>query len=102
MANNKLQAIVSSMAQGDKKTILYGLRHSGALIRINGIVFACVHKYADTNIVAQLIRLTKDNDTVMGYSVSQFAIAALDVLDIEKYDGKDEQIIDLINSNFVF
>lgn len=46
--------------------------------------------------VSELKELTNNHTIFWGRSISTFAIAALDRLDIEKYQGDDEEIIEVI------
>lgn len=97
-----LQTIVSNMAIGNEEAILYGLKHKGALIRVNGIVNAVKYQCVNDEVYKLIYQLKDDMNLVEGYSVSQFAIAALHVLKIETYTGGDEQINDLIEYEFEF
>lgn len=90
------------MSVGSDKAILKGLSHNGALIRINGIMFAVKFKHSSDKIITKLKELLSDNTEVDGYSVSQFATAALDVMGITKYTGNDENVLELIESEFSF
>ena len=98
----KLQNLVNCMMLGDKKSISAGLSHNGALLRINGIINTVRFKLDDKNIITKIITLKSDNAVVDGISVSQIAVSALHVLGVEAYIGNDEQILELIESNFEF
>ena len=39
---------------------------------------------------------------IFGYSIRQMAIAALDLIGVEKYDGDEVRIHDFIESKFLF
>ena len=104
MVNNAktAQKIVKNMSLGDKSAILKGLSHKGALVRMNSIAFAVSFRCTDESIIREIRKLKKDDAFVMGYFVSQFAISALHVLGIEAYEGNDEKIIEIIESEFIF
>lgn len=97
-----LQTIVSNMAVGNEEAILYGLQHKGALIRVNGIINAVKYQCVNDEVSKIIYQLKDDMNIVEGYSVSQFAIAALHILKIETYTGDNEQINDLIEYEFDF
>ncbi len=90
------------MMLGDQSAIFEGLSHSGVVVRINGIMNAVKFKSNDKKNIDKIISLKSDNQSVIGYTVSQFATAALHVLGIENYNGSDEQIHELIDSEFEF
>lgn len=97
-----LKEMVYNMSIGDESAIYNGLNHNGAVIRMNGIMFAANFKFKKSSIIDAIKKLTEDNTEFNGYTVSQFAFAALDVIGIEKYQGNDENIKELIDYKFVF
>ena len=94
--------IIMAMQNGDKKAIMSGLNCQGAIYRMNAIAFAVLNKMTSNDIVQKIIYLKEDTVSFDGYTVSDFAVAALDVLEIEKYPGSDSRIISLIDSKFKF
>ncbi len=72
------------------------LIHSGAAFRANGIADCVKYHVTSFDIVEQLKKLKNDQVMVIGWTVSQCAIAALDVLGEEKYSGKDPNVLSLI------
>lgn len=94
--------LLQRMKKGDKSAILEGLRHSGALFRINGIMNAERYSLKDKEIIDSILNLKCDKISFDGYSVSDFAISALDLLNLEKYEGNDVAIKQLIESRFEF
>lgn len=96
-------ALVKRMnLEGKPEDILAGLTHRGGLIRINGIMNAVHYSLKTPEAVSLIKDLKNDTVTFDTYSVSDFAIAALDVLGVEKYNGNKQQILDLIGSKFAF
>ncbi|MCD8354451.1 MAG: hypothetical protein LUC47_09105 [Clostridiales bacterium] len=96
-------ALVKRMnSEGRPEDILAGLTHKGALIRINGIINAVCYSFKTPETVSLIKNLKNDNITFDTYSVSDFAIAALDIMGVEKYNGNRKQIVDLIGSRFDF
>ena len=97
-----IKEIISRMSVGEEDAIINGLSHKGALIRINAVMFAVKYKCKKNNVIELIKELLTDNTEVDGYSVSQFSIAALDVLGITKYTGNDENVVELIDDEFLF
>ena len=89
-------------SEGKQEDILICLKHKGALIRVNGIMNAVLYSLKTPEIIALIKGLKNDEKMFDTYLVSDFAIAALDVMDIEKYEGDKQQILGLIDSKFSF
>ena len=96
------KTLLQRMKKGNKSAILEGLRHPGALFRINGIINVERYGLKDEEIIDYILDLKCDKISFDGYSVSDFAISALDLLDLEKYNGNDVAIKQLIESKFEF
>ena len=94
--------MMDKMKKGDREAILKGLFHMGAIFRMNGAAFAVIHRIDDGEVAARLRELTKDPVTLDGYSVSDFAFAAMDLLGLSQYRGEKEAVKRLIESNFDF
>jgi hypothetical protein len=91
----------------DKDELLNKLIEGGIVDRNNAIIEAVQHNIKDDSIINQIKRLKSDNTFLFGlngggYTVSTFAYAALDVLNIEKYKGNDEYVKKLIDFKFKF
>ena len=98
MANN----VIIEMQNGNKKAIINGLFHSGAIYRMNAIAYATLFKFEDAVIIRRLKELQNDNKGLDGYTVASFAKAALVLLGAEVYNGNDEEVKRLVNSGFEF
>ncbi|MGN1347716.1 MAG: hypothetical protein ACI4VI_02110 [Acutalibacteraceae bacterium] len=94
--------LVNLMQNNDKQAIIEGLSHKGAIYRINGIIYSVLFSHTENETVSIIQNLKTDTTLFDGYSVSDFAIAALDLLSVEKYKGNEETILKLINSKFEF
>ena len=79
-----------------------GLSHIGAIYRINAICFSFLTKKTEQNVVSHIAALKEDETMLDGYSVSDYAKAALSLMGVEQYQGNNARIIDLINSGFSF
>lgn len=98
MANN----LVDKMRNGNSNAIIAGLLHHGAIYRMNAIAFSSLQGRSNKEIVEKIKALRTDHFGIDGYSVSDFAIAALDILGIEKYTGSNQNIKQLIGCRFDF
>ena len=84
------------MASQKEKEILELLKHSGAGFRGEGIA-KCIQNRINTPAIANaLLSLKSDTIKVIGRPISSYAIAALDIVGIEKYTGSDQDIKALI------
>lgn len=83
---------------GDLTAIMDGFMSDGALYRFQAICGAVNNNVFNDAVKQQLIRLTNDGTVIMGYSVSQLAIAALDRFRVNKYTGDNETIKGLIKA----
>lgn len=93
---------IEGMRRGDGKILLDALPHQGSIYRMNAIAFSCICKADNAQIAEKIRKLKGDNAILDGYSVSDFAKAALDIMQIEKYSGDNVRIRNLIESGFVF
>ena len=83
---------------GNLSAIMDGFMSDGALYRFQAICGAVNHNVFNDSVKNQLIRMTNDGTVIMGYSISQLAIAALDRFGIAKYSGNDETVKRLIQA----
>ncbi len=99
---NDTNALIERMEKGQLAAILAGLRHKGALVRINGILNSVRHSVESDEDIDLIRQLKSDITSFDLYAVSDFAIAALDLMGVEKYNGDKKQILNLIKSKFDF
>lgn len=78
------------------RDIINKLTHSGAAFRAVGIADCVKSNIHSSDVIELLVNLKSDNVNLIGCTVSQSAIAALDVLGVEKYEGDDSTVISLI------
>ena len=78
------------------KRIINKLTSDGALFRCQGILECLQSGDKDPHIIDALKNLIGDSVVIMGRKISSYAAAALDILDVETYNGTDEEVIDLI------
>lgn len=84
---------------GDPIAIMDGFASPSPLSRMQAIAGAVNHNVFSDAVIQQFVKLTKDTSQVMGYKVSDLAIAALDRSGIIEYNGDDVTIRWLINSD---
>lgn len=94
--------LLENIKNGNPSSIIKGLVHPGAFYRVNAIFCACRFKITDPPIKSYIDKLKTDSLIMNGYRVSDFAIAALDILGFEPYEGDDRRILRLIASKFEF
>ena len=91
---------------GDKNSILSAMLCDASFYRMNGIIEAVKHGFKEPAVERQIRNLTSDNTGTLtltgGYTVSDFALAALHVLGIESYNGTRENVKAIIKSKFEF
>ena len=83
----------------ERKEITNNLKSKGAIYRCNGIVFAASENMTDEETI-QLLRSLKSNTVwMLGRQVGWYAIAALDMLGVEKekYTGSDPDIAQFVS-----
>lgn len=82
--------------KSEEKRILDLLHHKGAAYRGQGIAL-CIKERLNTPAISKALRELKgDQITVLGRSISSYAIAALDIIGAERYKGDDEDMRKLI------
>ena len=82
--------------------ILQDLNKKGTFYIFNAIL-SCVNKrLISQKISDKLTDLKKDDREIAGYKISEYSAAALDILELHKYDGKDENIQFLIKTQLKF
>ena len=83
--------------KNDEKRILDLLNHDGAAFRGKGIA-SCVQLRLNTPLISEaLLKLKDDKVVLLGRPISSYAIAALDIVGAEKYQGDDTDIRALID-----
>lgn len=94
--------LIFKMQNGDRSVIFDCLSHSGAIFRMNAAGNAAIHGMNDSETISRLVDLESDETFLDGFTVGDFATAALVVLGCEKYYGSSERIKLLIESRFDF
>ena len=97
-----MNELIEKMRSGNKAATIEGLFHGGAIFRMDAIGYSAIFHYDDTEIIARIRHLKDDLVTLDGYSVSDFAHAALDIMGVEPYCGDKITIKNLIELKFDF
>ncbi len=84
--------------KGNLDAIMDGFISKSPLYKMQSICGAVNHRVYNDAIRKQLDSLKSDGTTVMGYSLSQLAIAALDRFGAIQYAGNDPSVIALIKA----
>ena len=94
--------LISRMISGEREALLKGLSHPGAIYRMNAIGQVYLNNMRDAEIIEKLKVLKADDVMLDGYTVGDFAVAALHNFGIEKYEGDKRTLKELIDSKFGF
>ena len=81
----------------ERKKVISRLKHSGAIYRCQGIICAARQNMADEETVKLLRGLKNDPVRILGRQVGWYAIAALEMLGVEKYTGDEPLVIEFID-----
>ena len=100
MAKSNRVTEICRMIRGNQKTILDGLFSNNPYLRMDAILWLTYHKMKTHAIIEKLRELKNDEFFLMGFTVGNYAIAALEVLGVESYTGNDEYQKKL-NMNFL-
>lgn len=97
------QLKINVMHKGDRNAVIDGISSKNPIVVANAIIAGAQQNIKDSKFILELKNLVDSTDIVlMGLPVSFIAIAALDILDVEKYQGDDDYIQSLINSKLAF
>lgn len=94
--------LIEKMRNGDEAIITSCVFSETPIIALNSIMFGTINGVMNKDFISEVEKLTDSDVTFLGNPLSAFAIAALHILDIKKYTGNDEFIINLINSKMEF
>lgn len=100
LKQEKTQNIFSDFKSGDLNVLLQYLEGSPEA-KIIGIIAAIIYNNKSDQCVSLLKKIAKGSDFASyGGVVAEYAIAALDILGIEKYHGSNERILGMIKYQF--
>ena len=96
----KVQNLINEMHTGNTAAITQGIHSENPLLRLNAIAAGTKLGLKENRFLDGLRIARNSEASVLGFSVRKFAVAALDVLGEETYQGSDEQIRELIQVRF--
>ncbi len=96
------QELISEMQSQNYDAILYCIKAKLPILNLNAVVFGARYKYKSDDFLRSLVLLESSPHSFFGMPMSSFVLAALDVLDVRHYDGDDEFIKRIIQSQFQF
>ena len=94
----ELQKMVDNMVSGDVNSILYGICSENKFLIINAILQGYNHNVSENLFVVNLMKHKTNNQSILNVPIKSLALAVLDLIGIEKYNGNDEYVIELINN----
>lgn len=98
-----MKTVHDKVLEGNKEAILHCFKQKDPCFKVLAVVIIVNKKILDEEIINCLKEIKSlDNEYVRTYSVSVFASAALDILDIEKYKGDDEIVKEFIKERMNF
>lgn len=86
----------------DKENILQNIMKKEAFFVMNAVINGTKANLHDDDFIAAVKNNKTNSDTIMNVPVNYVAIAALHLLEIEKYNGTEQVINSLIESKFDF
>ena len=92
--------IIEAISNNDKEAIIQGISETRPIVQINALIFGTKLKLKDKIFVEAVSKLRDSGNSFFGVPMYKYAVAALDVLDAEKYKETDEFIQRLIKSGF--
>ena len=101
--DDEINALIERMAMNDTEAILLGAQSDIPILNLNATIFGAKFRCTSPEFAEMLkTKMLYSDSTFMGTPLASFAVAALDVLRIQKYRGTDKFICELISSNFDF
>lgn len=99
---NNSQLKVKAMHDGSIEEILNGIKSNNTFELINAIIAGTRMNIKDNKFVDRLESAMKNEETLLGVPVYEFATASLDILGIKKYKGNNRRIKEMIQSELKF
>ena len=97
--NEMSNAIIS----GDRSAIIRGISYDSEIVRLNALIYGAKFNIHDKDFISAVKDIASRSDvSFFGVPFKSYAAAALDVLNVKKYNGKDDFILKLISSKFNF
>lgn len=97
---DNIQVRVDSMRNGSVTAIMNGIHSDCPFELLNAIIAGTKIHLLDIEFIECVKAATKIEIVMMGVPLSDFAIAALETLGIQKYSGNNQRIKELIQCKF--
>ena len=95
------QELADRMIQNDEEAILEGAYADSSFLFFIAVLWGTRYKVKNIKFISALRdRLIHSKARFFGINLSDFVIAALDILDEERYEGDDPVVLYLISTNF--
>ncbi len=102
---DKIQMQVNRMYQGSREDILDGIKNDGikegkTFLVLNAIVSGMMFQERSPEFLEGLLMAKDNHKSLLGWRISDVAQAALEVCGVEKYQGDEKLVKDLIACKF--
>lgn len=99
---SEIQFNVDNMYDGSTVAILNGISSMSSVEVLNAIVAGTRLKLKDKEFIKGLEKAGNNEEALMGIPIKEFAMAALDILNIEKYSGNSVRVREMIQCGLKF
>ncbi len=89
MAKTNRSESICKMIRGDVDAMKTGLFSDNPYYRMDALIWLSYHNLSVPELIDRIKQLKSDTAVLMGYTISNYAIAALSALNVERYNGTD-------------
>lgn len=89
MARTNRSESICKMIHGDAEAIKAGLFSDNPYYRMDALIWLTYHRLSAPELISRIQHLKNDESALMGYTIGNYAIAALSALNVEHYNGSD-------------
>jgi hypothetical protein len=93
---SKAQHMIDAMKAGNIQVIQECIHSEKAILIVNAIIFGVQQELDSPSFISGVEKAAQNQTVLMGHRVSEFAVAALDILGKQKYTGTQQSIKDMI------
>ena len=91
---------IKKMSENNYELIISGAQSDIPILNLNAVLFGAKFRLRSPEFISILEdRLINSDCTFFGMPLYNFVCAALDVLDVKKYEGNDDHIVRLIKAD---
>ncbi len=100
-SNNTVDEQIASIIAGNEKEIIRGISSDSPIVQLNALIYGTKNHVSDLKFTEGVKSIVQtSNVRFFGVPFKKYAMAALDVLKIQEYNGDDDFIQRLIQSEF--